>query len=309
MNGPLPAYGDYFRAILALGRRSIRPALPAIVFVYFYRLGMGLYLILARGEADPGTVALPTAAAFVTLSAGYLPMLVLVYTPFLPFMDGLLRDTRADFLAAVRHVLEVALKLFVSLAAQLAIVAVPTGILLAVGAGLAAGVSGGWLEHIQAGEELSNALRGMIVLAFSIPAIFWVLYSAMHLLFATPALVLSGRGPFASIRVSWKLVGGRFWGLLGRLLGYAVLLVLASIAFGLPSTFLDASLAASGNSNPMFKIPSLVWVSAVDAFLFPFGVAALILLYRALVPLPSPAGTADASAEAEPRRTSPFVFE
>jgi hypothetical protein len=59
----------------------------------------------------------------------------------------------------------------------------------------------------------------------------------------------------------------------------------------------------------MLKIPSLVWTSGVDAFLFPFGVAALLVLYRSLVPVPAAPGTEAAAPEGERRPTSPFVFE
>ena len=313
MTGRLPAYGDYLRAILALGRRAIRPALPAIVFVYFYRLGMGLYTELSAEGSGLREGGLPSVMAFLTLAAGYLPMLVLVYTPFLPFLDRLSREGTASFLEAVREVLEVALKYLLSLVAQFAIVLFPMTLLLGVAVALTKGVSAGWIQHIGPGEDLSMALRGTILLAFLIPAMVWLVYSGLHLLFATPALVLSRRGPLASIRVSWGIVSRDFWGLLGRLLTYALLFLLASVAFSLPSIFLSTALVASGNTNPMLKIPGVIWASGVDAFLFPFGVAALLLLYRALVPH-QPEGSAAPGAEGvapetEYRPSSPFTFE
>lgn len=309
MSGRLPAYGDYLREILALGRRSIRPALPAIVFVYFYRLGMGLYAEISPGGAGLREGGLGSIAAFLTLAAGYLPMLVLVYTPFLPFLDRLAREGTASFLGAVRQVLEVAFRYFVSLIAQICILVVPVALLAGLAAALTAGVSGGWMEHIRTGEDLTNALRATILLALLFPAFLWAFYAGMHLLFATPALVLSGRGPLASIRVSWQLVSGQFWGIFGRLLTYGLVLLLASVVLSLPSSFLNAALTASETTNPMFKIPSVIWVSAVDAFLFPFGVAALLILYRALAPEGAAAGAGGAAAEAEARPTSPFIFE
>jgi len=313
MSGPLPAYGDYLRAILALGRRAIRPALPAIIFVYFYRLGMGLYTELSPEGTGLREGGLPSVAAFLTLAAGYLPMLVLVYTPFLPFLDRLAGEGTARFIDAVREVLEVAWKYLVSLLAQFAIVLLPMGLLIGIAVGLVAGISGGWMEHLRTGEDLSNALRGTILLVFLVPAMLWVVYSGLHLLFATPALVLSRRGPFASIGVSWGLVSGHFWGILGRLLTYALVLLLASVALSLPSTFITMALKVSGNTNPMLKIPALVWVSGVDAFLFPFGVAALLLLYRALVSRSSAVGTAPTAETGAPtaeyRPSSPFTFE
>jgi hypothetical protein len=309
MDGRLPAYGEFFRAILDLGRRSIRPALPAIVFVYFYRLGMGLYTDLSPGGASLREGGLASVAAFLTLAAGYLPMLVLVYTPFLPFLDRLAQEGSASFLDAVKQVLEVAFRYLVSLIAQLAIVLLPMAILISIAAALTATVSGGWLEHLKPGRELSMAFRATILLALLIPAMLWVFYSFIHILLATPALVLSRRGPFASIAVSWKLVSLHFWGLVGRLFAYGLLLLLASVVLAIPSAFLNMALAVSGSTNPMLKIPSLVWTSGVDAFLFPFGVAALLILYRSLVPATAAPGTDAAVAEGERRPTSPFVFE
>jgi hypothetical protein len=309
MDGRLPAYGDYVRAILALGRRSIRPALPAIVFVYFYRLGMGLYTALTPGGASIREGGLASVAAFLTLAAGYLPMLVLVYTPFLPFLDRLAREGTASFLDSVRQVLEMALRYLVSLVAQFAILLLPMALLISIAAALTATVSGGWLEHVRPGQELSNALRATILLALLIPAMVWVCYSGLHLLLATPALILSRRGPFASIGVSWRLVSFHFWGFLGRLLAYGALLLLASVVLSIPSAFLNMALTVSGNTNPMLKIPSLVWTSGVDAFLFPFGVAALLILYRSLVPAPAAPGTETEPPDAERRPTSPFIFE
>ena len=48
----LPPLSTFLRATMALGRASIGPALPALAFLYFYRLGMGLYLTLSM---DPVT--------------------------------------------------------------------------------------------------------------------------------------------------------------------------------------------------------------------------------------------------------------
>ncbi|HEY7728151.1 MAG TPA: glycerophosphoryl diester phosphodiesterase membrane domain-containing protein [Candidatus Eisenbacteria bacterium] len=305
----LPSYGEYLRAVLALGRRAIRPALPAIVFVYFYRLGMGLYMHLAPGGADLREDGAGSLAGFLTLAAGYLPMLVLVYTPFLPFLDGLARTGSASFLDAVKQVLEVAWQYLVSLVAQFAILLAPTALLIGIAASLTAGVSGGWVEHVRPGEQLANALRATILLVFLIPAFLWVLYAGIHLLFATPALVVSRRGPLAAIAVSWQLVGRNFWGILGRLFFYAGLLLLTSVVLSLPSAFLHVALTVSGSTNPAYKIPSVIWTSGVDAVLFPFGVAALLILYRALLPVPPAAGAEGAAPDTGRRTTSPFLFE
>ena len=126
----LPPFGDYIRATFALGRRAIRPALPALVFVYFYRLGMGLFMDFSPSALGTRAGAPGSAAGFLMVAAGYLPMLVLVYTPFLPFLDSLLRGGTASFVDAVKQVLEVAWQLLVSLILQVAVVITPVTVLL-----------------------------------------------------------------------------------------------------------------------------------------------------------------------------------
>jgi hypothetical protein len=310
----LPPVSDYLRAIIALGRRALRPALPAIAFVYFYRLGMGLYMDLSPAAPNFASGGAGAIAAFLMLAAGYLPMLVLVYTPFLPFLDEIQRGGRGDFFAAIRRVLDAALPFLASFVVQLTIVLAPVVLLIGIGAALAATLSSGWLELLRPRQEIPMALRATILLVFFVPAFAWLIYSGFHVLFATPGVVLGGRGPMAAIGDSWRMVRTHFWGLAGRLLAYALLLILVSVVAALPSGIINMALSASGNENPMFKIPAIVWASAVDALLFPFGVAALLLLYRSIVPAVTPtqaaggAGTA-VPAEGEPRPTSPFVFE
>ena len=308
----LPPVADYFRAIYSLGRRSLRPALPAIAFVYFYRLGMGLYMDLSPAAPDFESQGAGAIAWFLMLAAGYLPMLVLVYTPFLPFLDGIHRGGGGDFLVAIRRVLDVAFKFLVSFLVQLAIVLGPVVFLFALGMAITTGYSGGWLGPLARQQGISMAIRATILLVFFVPAFVWLVYSGFHMVFAAPALVLEGRGPFAAIGESWRIVRSHFWGITGRLLAYLILLFFVSAIAALPSGFINMALHVTGNENPMFKIPAIAWASAVDALLFPFGVAALLLLYRAIVPAAEaapPPGGAAAPPEGEPRPASPFVFE
>jgi hypothetical protein len=314
----LPPVAEYFRAIYSLGRRALRPALPAIAFVYFYRLGMGLYMDLSPAAPDFESQGMGAIAGLLMLAAGYLPMLVLVYTPFLPFLDEIHRGGRGDFLAAIRRVLDVALQFLASFILQLLIVLGPVLLLVAIGVALSATFSGGWLELLPRKQEIPMALRAAILLVFFVPAFGWLIYSGFHMLFATPALVLEGRGPMAAIGDSWRIVRTHFGGIAGRLLAYVILLFFVSALAALPSGFINMALHVTGNEDPMFKIPAIAWASAVDALLFPFGVAALLLLYRAIVPaagaappadVAPPAGAAAPPPEGEPRPTSPFVFE
>ena len=307
----LPPFAEYIRAVWALGLRGLRPALPALVFVYFYRLGMGLFMVYSTPPGAARSAMPGWPAAFLMMAAGYLPMLVLVYTPFLPFLDSLLRGGPASFVGAVKQVLEVAWQFLVSLIVQMVIVLAPVTILAVVAGALSAGLHGaGLLERLQTGLDVTTALRLWIVALCLIPAFAWIVFAAFHLLFATPGVVLERLGPLASIGHSWHIVGHYFWRLLGRLLGYAVLVMLASIVATMPAALLTAAATASGSANPMLKVPGVIWSSAIDALLFPFGAAALLILYRAIVPAEAPAPTAaEGSAVAEPRPTSPFLFE
>ncbi len=307
----LPPFGEYIRAVWALGIRALRPALPALVFVYFYRLGMGLFMVYSTPPTDARSAMPGWPAGFLMMSAGYLPMLVLVYTPFLPFLDSLLRGGPASFVEAAKQVLEVAWQFLVSLIVQMAIVLAPVTLLAVAAGALSAGLHGaGLLERLQTGVDVTTALRLWIVALCLIPAFAWIVFAGFHLLFATPGVVLERLGPLAAIGHSWQIVGHYFWRLLGRLLGYGVLVVFVSIVATMPAAILTAAATASGTANPMLKVPGVVWSSAIEALLFPFGAAALLLLYRAIVPAgaPGPAG-AEGSAEAEPRPTSPFLFE
>ena len=312
MAAVLPSVADYFRAIFSLGRRALRPAVPAIAFVYFYRLGMGLYMDLSPGAPNIESGGAGAIAAFLMLAAGYLPMLVLVYTPFLPFLDEIMRGGPGSFLGAIRRVLDVALQFLASFVVQLVIALGPVFLLVGIGTALAHSFSGGWLELMPRRQEIPMALRATILLVFFVPAFAWLVYSFFHLLFATPAVVLEGRGPLAAIGDSWRIVRTHFWGIAGRLLAYGIALFFVSIAAALPAGIINMALKVSGNENPMFRIPAIAWASVVDALLFPFGVAALLVLYRAIVPVAAPAaavGTGTPGEGGEPRPTSPFVFE
>ncbi|MEK7315235.1 MAG: hypothetical protein AAB011_03570, partial [Candidatus Eisenbacteria bacterium] len=50
---PAPSVGEFLRQVFALGRRSILPALPILVLLYFYRFGMGLYMIFSGDVTSP----------------------------------------------------------------------------------------------------------------------------------------------------------------------------------------------------------------------------------------------------------------
>ena len=305
----LPPVGVYLRAVVALGLGSLRRGLPAVVFLYFYRLGMGLYLAFSTDGSSLGTPdqeAMMTALAMQ--GAAYLPLLALVYTPFLPLQDSILSGGRRSLLESVRIVLEKTVPFGVSTALQGLLIFGPPMLLL-VGAALA-------LRALPPNPE--ELVRAMILVAL-IPCAIWMLVIAVLLMFAIPALVLDSRGPVASIRASLDLVGGHFGGLLGRLFAFFLLAVLFATVASLPEAILHVTSAATGFNPPLFQIASVIWASAVSAFLVPFSVASFTVLYRALVPGPAAVAGAQATGATagiaaptpgEPAPpASPFRFE
>ncbi|TMQ63161.1 MAG: hypothetical protein E6K79_10990 [Candidatus Eisenbacteria bacterium] len=297
----LPPIDTYLRAVIALGFASLRRGLPALGFLYFYRLGMGLYLALSRdsstpfGVYDERTLVL-TAAMYIV---AYLPMLVLITTPFLPLQDSILRGEPRSFGAAVRLVLERLVPLVISVITQAVLVVGPPALFF-TGAALLLGAL----------PSKPEELVRLLVLASLAPSFLYLIVILLFLLFTIPLVVLDGRGPFAGIRQSFGIVGRHFGGILGRLLVALLLLVIAGVAGSLPAGILDAVSAAASVDHPAFKIAGAIWEAAVSAFLFPFSVAALMVLYRAAVPARTGVADPDASGEPEGRpAANPYRFE
>ncbi len=297
----LPPIDTYLRAVIALGFASLRRAIPALGFFYFYRLGMGLYLALSTDSSSPlgiydeRTIVLTMAMQIVA----YLPMLVLITTPFLPLQDSILRGEPRSFGTCVRQVLE-RLVPFVTSAITQAILLIGPPALFFTGAALLLGAL----------PSKPEELVRLLVLASLAPSFLYVVVVGLFLLFAIPLIVLDGRGPLAAIRQSFGIVGRHFGGVLARLFIAFLLLVIASVAGSLPGTILEAATAAAGVDHPAFKIAGAIWGAAVSAFLFPFTVAALMVLYRAAVPARAGAAGLDASGEPEARpAASPYRFE
>jgi hypothetical protein len=299
----LPAVSTYLRSVLALGKASIAPGFPALVFFYFYRLGMGLYMALSMDRTQPLDEVSRRALASTALVQipAYFPMLVLIYMPFLLLQDGILRGIRTTLGSSVRAVLERVFAFLVCAVAQLVIVAGPPFLLLAGAAVLVRTIP-------TRPEELTNA----VVLLAMVPCAIYALLMMFLLWFAFPALVLDRRGPFQSIRVSFGLVASHFGGILGRMIVALFFIVLAGVVLSFPAEILQVATAAAGGDHPLLNVAAVVWTSAVSALLFPFVMASVVVLYRALVPAAAgsavPAGVLDAAPEPH-RVSSPFQFE
>ena len=297
----LPGVGDYLRSVLDLGRRSLRPALPALAFLYFYRVGMGVYMALSNYDYSSGPDAMAAVLPALVVLVGFLPMLLLVYTPFLPLQDDLLQGRPTSFLPAIRRALECAWPFTLSGIAQVTIYFVPFAA-LCVAAGLLLPGSGGDADSAR-----------LLILSLAVVAGFiWAMIAGFVLMFATPAVVLDAEGPVQSIRTSVKLVTGNLGPVLGRLFAFMVLDVVLYIAATLPAQILNAVARASGDTSSPLKVAAVIWTSGIDTLFFPFWVAALMVLYRSLVPRAEAAragGTVALEDEYRPATATNTPFE
>ncbi|HEU4724870.1 MAG TPA: hypothetical protein VFU59_06175 [Candidatus Eisenbacteria bacterium] len=287
----LPSVRDFLLRTYDVGRRSLAPALPVLVVLYFYRFGMGLYMIASSNVTSP--MGYPDyqlrAATWIVAAAAYLPLLVLIYTPFLPFQDALYRGERRSFIDAVKHVLEHLVPYGLSSIYQTLFIVIPATVVVL---GAAAGAMALGAIPVEA--------RSILVLLALFPAGLWIAFAMFLLAFATPLLILDGRGPMESIRESFALVRENFGGLLWRFVVAVALLTLAMVLASFPSTMLAVLTSVAKEKLMPVEIARLFWDSAVGTLAFPFTVAAMIVLYRALVPPREAAGAAATATPASP---------
>ena len=248
----LPGVLAYLSSVSELGRRSLRPALPALAFLFLYRMGTGAYGALTnysealKGHALGGTVV---------SKATPILLLALIYIPFLPLQESILRGHPIRFLEAIRRVFQEAVNLIFSGLAQVLILLGPIGPMVVIGARL-----------------LSDPFGPLLLCGVA-----WMAIAAFFMIFATPAVLLDGEGPLLSLRTSFLLV----WRNLGSAMGR--LFVLVCIAFvGLMIASPLSSLG--GNATAPVKIAVVTWTTAVETLLYPFWTAAILVLYRSLRP-------------------------
>ncbi|TMQ58447.1 MAG: hypothetical protein E6K76_08025 [Candidatus Eisenbacteria bacterium] len=277
---PLPQVADYFRAIVSLGRRSFRPALPALLLLYFYRLGIGVYVALSDYAYPEGRDAIGAFLPQIAIIGTFVPLLLLIYTPFLPLQDGILRGRDVSFGAAIRQVLEVAWSFMISGVVQMLILFTPF-VALCVVAGIMVSVS-------RADPDTARVVAMAFVL---LAGLVWSLVGSLFLMFATPAVVLDGEGPVRSITTSIRLVRENLAGVLGRLLAFVFVATIVYLFAMMPSAILTAAERSSGLASAPFKVAGVIWSSAIDTVFFPFWVAALMALYRALAPRAAETGS------------------
>jgi len=304
--------GDYLQSVWDLGRRSIRPALPALTFLYFYRVGVGAYLAVADrtfSVQDPTNIdVLPGLA----VAASILPLFLLVYTPMLPLQDSILAGRPISFLQSARRAMESAWSLTwsglvqgIALFVPFLIVCIGIALMIPMGSGTASGLG----SLLGAGNELNSA-RLLAVAVAAIVGLVGMLVVGLLLMFATPAVVLDGQGPIQSIGTSARLVLSRLGGVLSRVLGFGFLSFVVLIVLTLPTGILEQVAEVAGGATLPAKIASIIWSSAVAVLFFPFGIASLTVLYRTLVPAAGHAHAAPVALDEDYRpaaaTTAPF---
>jgi hypothetical protein len=304
----LPPVGEYLRRLFELGKQSIPVAIPALLFLWFYHFGTDLYLEIAGRATSPLGYPDPEARlyhAMMKISA-YLPLLVLVYTPFLPLQDSLLRGQPPSFLASIRHVLERLVPFILSAILQFLIILVPVAIVIGI-----------VVLAVAPFPTLPPEAAALIAVTVGLPSLLWIFLSAMFLVFAVPAVVLDGHGPVRSIGISVRMVASHFWGVFGRFFVFFLLLFIFVVIACIPAMLLSAGGAILAQAGIVFRIGSIFWTSLVTALTFPFWVASLVLQYRALAPAGDQT-VMDAVAAAvgtEPPKTghgeqpTPYIFE
>lgn len=271
----LPGVPEYLTAVWSLGRRSLKPALPALGFLYFYRLGMGAYVALSDYTYPLGRDALGTILPQLAVIASFMPLLLLVYTPFLPLQDGLLRGASMTFLAAIRRVFEESWNFTLSGIVQVLVFFVPF-MMIAVFAAL--------MLPQTATADLADPTRVLPFLFVVLVGFVWTMIAGFFMIFATPAVVLDGEGPVQSLRTSFHLVSRNLGTVLGRLVAFGFVATVAYLLATMPSSILGAVERSAGIASAPMKIAGVVWSSAVDTLFFPLWIAALMVLYRSLKP-------------------------
>ncbi|MGH7680772.1 MAG: hypothetical protein ACRENN_02150 [Candidatus Eiseniibacteriota bacterium] len=297
--GLLPI-GTYLRAVIALGVGSLRAAPLAIGILYCYQLGMELILSPSSdassplGGYDSQRFILSTAIQLVA----YLPMLVLIYTPFLPLQDGILRGERRTFFDCVQLVLERLPQVFLSILLQLTIAVVPPSLVL-----------GGIAAALKSLPTRQEPWQAVVIYTAMVPCFLWIATVGFFLIYAIPLLVLERRGPLTSIRLSFSLVAHQFSGILGRLFVFLCLFILAAIALSMPEAMLQAWSSVTRSDNPAIRVARAIWSAGVSAIMFPLSVAALMLLFRSSVPATGITLGRPGPPEEPAPVASPFRFE
>ncbi|SEG66539.1 Membrane domain of glycerophosphoryl diester phosphodiesterase [Nonomuraea solani] len=123
----------------------------------------------------------------------------------------------------------------------------------------------------------------LITIVFIVLYIAYYLFFRTRFAFASPAVVLEGRGPIDAMRRSWHLVTGDFWRVLGIMLLTSLLVGLVAGVLTVPFTLAGTAFGMFGTSSAATAIVSAVLI-AIGAtlgamFTYPFEAGVAGLLY------------------------------
>ncbi|MEW9547097.1 glycerophosphoryl diester phosphodiesterase membrane domain-containing protein [Nonomuraea sp. NPDC050783] len=130
-----------------------------------------------------------------------------------------------------------------------------------------------------------GAVLGVTVL-FIVLYLAYYLYFRTRFAFASPAVVLEGRGPLDAMRRSWHLVTGDFWRVFGILLLTSLLVGLVSSILSLPFTLAGTLFGMFGAGSVANAVVSAVLIAiggtlaAMLTYPFEAGVAGLLYADR-----------------------------
>jgi len=247
----LPGVLAYLSSVYDVGWRSLRPALPALTFLFLFNLGHTAYGVLTNYSYATGKIA---PGLKVAMNVIPILFLALIYIPFLPLQESILRGRPISFLGAIHRVLRMSVNLMFSGIVQVFIILGPITPMVAVGA-----------------RVLSDPFGPLLWMGMA-----WLLLALFFMIFAIPAVVLDGEGPLRSLWTSIRLVWRNFWSALGRFLALGFI---AFIGFEVAS-----SLSTMGSPTVPIKLAVVTWTTAVETILYPFWAAAITVLYRSLRP-------------------------
>ncbi|TMR07890.1 hypothetical protein ETD86_50090, partial [Nonomuraea turkmeniaca] len=140
--------------------------------------------------------------------------------------------------------------------------------------------------------SMSSTGEGAIGLVIGLTILFIIVYVVYYLFFwtrfafASPAVVLEGKGPIQAMRRSWHLVSGDFWRVFGILLLTSLLVGLLGAVVSVPFTIAGTLFGMLGAGSMANAIVSAVLIalgatlSAMFTYPFQAGVAGLLYADR-----------------------------
>ncbi|MFG1703563.1 glycerophosphoryl diester phosphodiesterase membrane domain-containing protein [Nonomuraea sp. M3C6] len=122
-----------------------------------------------------------------------------------------------------------------------------------------------------------------LTILFVIVYVAYYLFFRTRFAFASPAVVLEGRGPIDAMRRSWHLVSGDFWRVFGIMLLTSILVGLVASILSVPFTLAGTMFGMFGAGSTVTTVVSAVLIAVGGTlgamFTYPFEAGVAGLLY------------------------------